>query len=74
MAIHPVSSEELVTFSGWGQDRNGKPVMNTDVVRADASAASTKPSAAAGSGASAAVALAAATSATGPNDAGACSS
>lgn len=41
MAIHPVSSEELVTFSGWGQDRNGKPVMNTDVVRANASSTST---------------------------------
>ena len=70
MAIHPVAAEELVTFSGWGQDKDGKPVMNTDVVRANAvetaapsdAKADTQPAAAAsssvaGSGASAASAL-----------------
>ena len=64
MAIHPVAAEELVTFAGWGQDRDGKPVMNSDVLRANAAAAS-KPdaataapsSSAAGSGATAAAAL-----------------
>jgi glutathione reductase (NADPH) len=30
MAIHPTSGEELITFSGWGRDKDGKPWHNSD--------------------------------------------
>jgi len=35
VAIHPTIAEEFVTFGGWGQDKNAKPVLPPYLVRDD---------------------------------------